>query len=367
MKGLRYIPYIFIVLLSISCTEYSEYEITRSPMLPEYVSEYIYYDNNNMPYYRYIRTSFDEFSYNYVRMDYVQEDNVWIVSSRQSELFDEYGNSIFHSYTYTYNPQMTNFSYQVSYEVFEIDERTSEFHIYNWQEYEWRWIKIQIIRINYNDNKLIDTHTEYSVDYYDEYNQEIKENRLYSFTYYGDGTVKSKTEQRWNNNWENYLREEFEYNGEGYLTSNSRFIYSDGEWLKNRKYEYYYYSGNKRQQYISFVKHDSLNEWVNNSKTDYTYHPDDREKLLSGYSWNTSENKWMNSTKTEFSYDHPVYPRITTAYAWDENISDWIINSKSEYEKYTEEHIIAIYYDYINGSYIFNSKTENIIHFRKGN
>ena len=349
-----------------SCTKYEKYGALNSYRNPEYVSETIIYNSQDQPEYKYYIARFDWISYNYGNADANLDEEKWEMDRKRSTLFDEYGNPIAAFYQYPYDNESGEFSYQICYEVFDANNGAREYHIYRWLEEEQRWNKYQILMAENDSQDRLSLLTIYRVEQYSEYEEDVFEMESKHYTYTNDGLIREITTSIWDGNtWQNYRKEEFEYNGNEDVILEAWYYYEDGDWLKDDKREYTYLDDSHYSQVIYYRGASDGNTWIQDYKSDYTYTSGDLITHSMHYRWDNLTSNWENATKTEYDYDHPLFPKVSIGYEWNDIYSQWQDYNKSEWELDGEDHYIVVHYDYVNGHYEFIDKLKYTVLYRE--
>ncbi len=98
-----------------------------------------------------------------------------------------------------------------------------------------------------------------------------------------------------NNNWALSSKYEYTYDENGSELGNKEYIYLNNQWIK--RFEYKYIEGKIKRVYSLNLNEDN----TFNFKTEYTY--DSKGNVLSSISSNFKNNNWILSSKEEYEYD----------------------------------------------------------------
>ncbi|MDL2223742.1 DUF3836 domain-containing protein [Bacteroidales bacterium OttesenSCG-928-M06] len=182
-----------------------------------------------------------------------------------------------------------------SKKIYEYDtnKNITLFEVYDGEEDEW--IPVSREKAEFNDNSDLVSH----IDYVWRNDQWEETGKKYIYTY--DENFNKLTDEifAWdeeNEKWENSEKVEYVYD-KGQLTSFSRFMWTEGNWVCNRKSEF-----TQEEEFFTEIQYAFVEgEWLKRTKIEQQY--DKKGNLLEDQSFLFLGEEWTGRSRDFYSYD----------------------------------------------------------------
>lgn len=232
--------------------------------------------------------------------------------------------------------------------TYDVNENVNSFIYYKWNDGSQSWTPYTKMEFTFDSNRNL---IEYSYYYF------ISVWRLAEkteFNYDGNGNLTQDTRFTWdfmNDKWVQSYKTEYTYDGNQnlILVTNYEWFPSANQWYFQYKNELTYNMSNNLIQEITSWWNYGSSQWDLGNKWDYLY--DMGNNLISEVLTSWDGIDWVNEDKYEYSYNTGGQLTVDIFFDWSISINDWIPFYKDEYTyDGNGNRTFGYYYEWISGN-----------------